>query len=121
MSWSDNIAALANAMVDPMAFGEHVLLPSGREVTGMLTQKPPPRPWNTTGTAQPPADSNPELYLLPIDATGLAKNDALQIGAQRYILAAPPDASPRHDGLIRLELFAAPADAPRPPTGSRWQ
>jgi len=121
MSWSDNIAAIAAALVDPGAFGETVTRPDGVAVTGMLVQRPAPKTWNTAGTAQPPQETNPELYLLPAAAAGIAKNHVLEIGAHRYVVATPPDASPRHDGMIRLELAALPLDAPRPPAGSRWQ
>ncbi|NCC41458.1 MAG: hypothetical protein EOM21_18945 [Gammaproteobacteria bacterium] len=113
MSWSENLAALADALTDPECFGESVTLPCGAAVHGVFV--PDPAPQTLWGQPETPTlggwgrapRATPELYLEPADAADLKAQDRLEVRGTTYRIAK---LDPPHDGLIRIELADTHAD-----------
>jgi hypothetical protein len=108
MAWLDNIAELADALVDPGVFGEPVILPDGVTVNGVFVEEPARQSvWGQSGDPGIGAwgrasKPTPELYLHPDNLASISEGDTIEVHGGRFRIVA---IDPEHDGLHRLELM----------------
>jgi hypothetical protein len=125
LTWQRQLESIANAAVDPAAFGEPITLADASVISAVFTlNNPTGWGYGTELTDALEQQPQPTLHLTDADASTHAAQ--LSVGAlitaraTTYAIAEPPE--PDGHGLTRLALMATQPQDSDPAAGAqRWR